>query len=93
MLSNDMGRRGVVGYPINPGLQRTARFVFLQAQPERKMNLLKQIFPFIGIRFVGSRYPLHGGAVTIDCFLVKTLLCAHGHIVVRERAGVTARFE
>ena len=71
-----------MGDAVNPRSQRTARLVFLEAQPKCEVNILKQVLPLIGIRFASSRHPLEGGSVIIDRFLVEILLRTHDSIVV-----------
>jgi hypothetical protein len=46
------------------------------------MDVLKQVFPLVGVRFVGSRHPLEGGTIISDGFLVEAFLRTHSSIVV-----------
>ena len=85
MLSNHMGRCRVVGDPIHPGSQRTPRLVLFQTEPQREMDVLKQIPPPIGIRFICTGEPLKGDPVSLRRLPVKVLLCTHGQIVVDRR--------
>ena len=62
-LPNDVRRGGIVRDAINPRPHRTALLEFVEAAPERDVNLLKQIAALVWIRLVRAHEPLEGWAV------------------------------
>jgi hypothetical protein len=68
-----MGGSRVVGDPVYPGPQTTTSIVGGKAPPDRDVDLLEQILPFIRIRFITPGEALERPVVGGDGVVIEAV--------------------